>query len=590
MQLVDLSEYVIVVDEAHLLQDYTSMQNKMEVHKNLLRLIKDAKTVIFMSATPKSEIRLFPFKVMEFVKRQLIALDIQLHPVTYGSGKGSKENARYTYMNGVVAEQSRNTKCLVFSNKFYNKWIDYGMGKLDYRFFHSRNKDEEWVECVLNENRTETNLTLATNYLGVGVEIKNEEEVHIFFDLNEGWDINFIVQSLGRPRDAQKIVLHLFYTDADTTSNTWFKNEDFETLRKTLKTAFRHLIKMDNDEPVINLLAARMTGVYDSLFNQGEGNERVEILDINRIIDEYSCMTIFDLDLLKQRLAFDKIKVTENEVVMLLTKDRERIKTEESGLCDMLCSRTNEWWEGVLRRTNDEILSDPDLCYKNKVNASKLLSTCKKIWLNGFDLQQTREYFGSLSVAEKIIGYLNQYCKVRAGSASLEHFDGAEKTKEQFDKEFSIVEKVFNKKYIDYRIDMKLAHIPLRKTSLQLFEYDDILKEFYCFESNSDLCVDDDIPDPFVGPSYKECMKGNKEEIAKMNGKIGGKRSSSKKPMSIKSKETGEVKTFSSREECMHYLNISSRTFSKFRKGGGIKKIPDWIPVEVVEGELGCAS
>ena len=40
----------------------------------------------------------------------------------------------------------------------------------------------------------------------------------------------------------------------------------------------------------------------------------------------------------------------------------------------------------------------------------------------------------------------------------------------------------------------------------------------------------------------------------------------------------------------MHYLNISSRTFSKFRKGGGIKKIPDWIPVEVVEGELGCAS
>ena len=523
--------------------------------------------------------KLYPFNVMKFVKIQPTLLEIQLHPLKYGKGRGSKENARYSYMNQLIAEQANKTKCLVFSNKFYTKWQDYGMNKLDYRLFHSRNKGEEWVECILNENRPETNITLATNYLGIGVEIKNEEEVHIYFDLNEGWDMDFIIQSLGRPRDAKTIVLHFFYTEKDTGIRSNLDDEDLKTI---LSTAFDYLVteNRESGEPILNLLAARMTKVFDSLYNQHKNNDKIESLIISRILNGYRNMSIWDLDLLVKRLKFESVIVHQNNVVELLSTGK-RIKVEETALCDMLCSRTDEWWERNVNRTNESVLWDPDLIYNDKVRAGKLLTMCRKIWWNGFNLRDTREYFGSISTAEKVIGYLNRYCQVKSGQISMEYFEGSEKSKEEIEKEFSIVEKVFHKEYLDYRIDRECARIPMRNIPLIPYDFNDIFKEVWDLSESNDIVENNDIPSPFVGQTYNGRLSEKKTEMSLINGKIGGKKSSPRKNISIQRISTGEVMEFPSKTDCMKFLKISSATFSKFIKEGGTKKTLDWVPVQV---------
>jgi hypothetical protein len=579
MNDVDLRDYIVVVDEAHLLQDYSSMKGKVDVHRILLQMIETARQVIFMSATPKNEMNLFPFTVLEFIKRQPQLLEIVKHPIKY-HGRGSKENARYTFMNKIILEQSKKTKCLVFSNKNYNKWHSYGMKNTDYKLFHSRNKGEEWVECVLNDNTTSSDITLATIYLGVGVEIKKENEVHIFFDLDEGWDMDFIIQTLGRPRDAEKLVLHWFYTDKVITNDKTF---DLEDKKSILSTAFRHLViqNENTDEPLLNLLAARMTGVYDSLFKQYNGNDKVEALIISQIISNYCNVTVYDMDLLLKRVLYKNVCVRENDVEELLTKGKKRIKTEETTLYDILCSKSDNWWRDIIVNMErfENVLAGPDMVYDNKVNAFNTLKQCKWIWNEGFNLQQVRDYFETISTAERIIGYLSKYCKVKAGNVSVCSFDGSETIKERLEKEFSIVEKVFTQEYIDYRIEKIVNRHPMREYPLGPPILDEIFKEVIGLDERETL--EEYVPYPFNGTSYKECLKKDKQELSELNGKIGGKTSSPKKEVILKNSRSEEVKKFDSKESCMKFLKISPATFSKYLKVGHTKKVVDWIPIMI---------
>ena len=68
----------------------------------------------------------------------------------------------------------------------------------------------------------------------------------------------------------------------------------------------------------------------------------------------------------------------------------------------------------------------------------------------------------------------------------------------------------------------------------------------------------------FATPTYKDALKRIPQSELRS---IGGKSSSPKKVISIINTETDEIQSFDSKSECMKFLGISSRTFSKFVKG-----------------------
>ena len=121
---IDISEYIIIIDEAHLLQDYSAIDGKFQRIADLLSIIDDAKQIIFMSATPKYETKLFPFAMKKFVKVKQQTLNIYGHPLKY-AGKGSKEATRYSKMLNYI--RSIDGKHIIFSNKHQECWKKYGL-------------------------------------------------------------------------------------------------------------------------------------------------------------------------------------------------------------------------------------------------------------------------------------------------------------------------------------------------------------------------------------------------------------------------------------------------------------------------------
>ena len=87
------------------------------------------------------------------------------------------------------------------------------------------------------------------------------------------------------------------------------------------------------------------------------------------------------------------------------------------------------------------------------------------------------------------------------------------------------------------------------------------------------LGLDDEIGETldieiFRGDTYIECLQRISQTELRS---LGGKSSSPKKVISIINTETNEKKTFESKGECMKFLNISTRTFSKFVKESQIR-------------------
>ena len=87
------------------------------------------------------------------------------------------------------------------------------------------------------------------------------------------------------------------------------------------------------------------------------------------------------------------------------------------------------------------------------------------------------------------------------------------------------------------------------------------------------LGLDDEIGETldieiFRGDTYIECLQRISQTELRS---LGGKSSSPKKVISIINTETDEKKTFESKSDCMKFLKMSSRTFSKFVKGSQVR-------------------
>lgn len=564
---LDLSEYIIVVDEAHLLQDYSAIPGKMSTNRDLLEVLPNADKIIFMSATPKTEIKLFDFEILEFEKIQHQNLDIICHPIKY-IGRGSKEVTRYNYMINYIKKTTQDSgyKSVIFSNKYQECWKKYGLKDIDYTWFHSMNKDDANVCSILDFNKLSTDITLATIYLGVGVEIKNEKEIHIWFDLNEGWDKDFIIQSLGRPRDAQVIHIHFFFTaDKDITS---VRLNDREV--EAIEMAFGHLIELRDDDgclPTVNLIAARMTGVYDSNFNIYKCKDKVQALKVGQIISNKEYMTVYDMDLLR-KLPYSKITVKYMDAVDIDTENKKRIKRHETDLEEFLLSRSDGWWLEHETKTYNELLDELDILIIDRKNGRTMIEKCKYIWRKGFNLRLVFNYFGSINKAYEIIGWLCNYCDVKTGSKSITEFDGARQDiitsiKGQFD----TVERIFNTSYLQWRVDKILLKQPIRTHSIV---YNDDMLELLGIEVGVSQTSSNDQPEVFNGVSYNDIVGKVKKERVERIGKANAK------SIKIQNIETGEVFEFDKTKEAIEFLGTNKPSFNNWKNGKKVKALTNW--------------
>ena len=563
---LDLSEYTIIVDEAHLLQDYSAIGGKLRTITELLEILPNAKQVIFMSATQKSEVKLFPFEILKFTKTKNQNLIITGHPLRY-VGRGSKEATRYTQMINYIT--AIDGKHIIFSNKHQECWKKYGIANLDYTWFHSQNIEDYRMQSILNDNKLLTDITLATIYLGVGVEIKHEKDVHIWFDLSEGWDKAFIEQSIGRPRDAENIHLHFFYSvDSERREGT-FTDEELETI----DNAFKALVIDIDGIPTVNLIAAKLTGIYDSNFNTYSCRDKVQLLRIGQIVSNRDYFTIHDIELLK-RLPYKNITVRHNDVYILNTDGKERYNRPETMLKQHLCSRSDRWWmeKHNNNTTYEDMLIELTPYFIDKKNARTMLSNCRYVWKNAIGLNDADMFFDSMTLAADVISDMNNYCDVKAGKLVLEDFVGSETTKENIMLRFQKVEMAFTKEYLDYRIDCILLNkSAIPETS---FEFDAILLEMMglsCEKTESQK-----VPYPFKEANWKAVLKKLKPSLNKVNGKKGG---GQKKSIKLLNTKTNEVFEFTCKTDCMKYLGVTPNTFSRFLKNEPIIKLTDWKPI-----------
>ena len=571
---LDLSEYTVVVDEAHLLQDYSAISGKLYTNRELLNVLPNVKKCIFMSATPKSEIKLYPFEVLEFEKIQEQKLDIITHSLSY-DGRGSKSATRYQYMLNYIRKTSKDSdfKSVIFSNKHQDLWKVYGLDGTDYTWFHSLNINDPNVASILSENKVLTDITLATSYLGVGVEIKHEKEIHIWFDIDEGWDRDFITQSIGRPRDAEVIHLHLFYTCDKTKTEGRLTIEEVESIEK----AFKHLVDNIDETPTVNLIAAKMTGVYDANFNTYDCKDKVEILKIGQLISNRDYFSIFDIDLLK-KLPYKTITVKHYDNVTLNTDGKKRQTRNEAELETHLLSRSHRWWKEREEKPYEEILAEINVFINDKRNAREMLKKCKHIWRSGFNLQDSVRFFESLNKAYDIIKLMERYCKVKSGELSMQYFEGADgDTIKDIENSFKLVETIFNKEYLEYRIDKMILHQPILAESL---EFDYILNELLGLTEEEDAknLTNTDVPYPFNGGKYKETV-AELRESQRRNKVSDSVSKANSKTIKFMNTKTGEVLEFKSQTEAAKHFNVSKGQISKVIKSETCKTISDYKPI-----------
>lgn len=565
---IDLSEYIVVVDEAHLLQDYCTISGKYENIIRMLGLIKNAKQIIFMSATPKAERKLFNFEMLKFLRFKDQNLNVEFHPLKY-IGKGSKEAARYTEMLNTI--HNTNGKHLIFSNKHQEMWKKYGLKDIDYTWFHSKNIEDPKMQSILKNNKLLTDITLATLYLGVGVEIKNEKEIHIWFDLNEGWDKAFIEQSIGRPRDAENIYLHFFYTyDVELKTGALTPEEI-----QSVENAFKNLVIDIDGIPTVNLIAAKLTGIYDANFDSYDDADKrkIEMLKLGQIINNKDYFTVYDIDLLK-RLPYNKFTTKFHDKLILNTDGKDRINRTEDQLKLHLCSKSDRWWYAWSRDgyTFDDKLTELEVYWNDKYNANKMLEDCKKVWNGAIDLSLADEYFGSMTLARAVLSDVNNYCDIKSGRKTMKDFEGGEETKENIEKSFKRVETTFNKEWLDYRIHRRTIGKKPRPEVIEVV-CDDMLHDILGIENITIGGEDIDIPYPFRNSSWKDTLKELRPVTNKDNAKKGGAK---KQIIVLTNSITKEKLEFESKSECMEHFDVGRTQFSRWMKGETIKKMNGW--------------
>lgn len=547
---MDLSGYTVVVDESHLLEEYIGVRRGITT--DLLTMLSGAGKVIFMSATPKSDINMFKFTKMTFEKIQPQDIKIYQHPMKM-EGTGSREASEYEYIINYVKKLSEvGEKVIVFSNKKQESWKKYGLENETVTYFNANNIENEQVQSILKDNKLDNNITLSTKYMGCGVEVKGEKEVHIVFNLNEGFDKDFIVQSIGRPRSSggvERVVVHFFYTEG----RKWSTRVGEEELVK-LENAFKNLVtEGEEGERSINILAAKMLNIFDPEFNNYSVRDKIEILWFGNYVNERIYHTPYSVDVLR-KMPYRKVEVINLDAEVINTDGRVRRVRREDELLDYLCSL--EGWQITelgKKEGYEKLLKNGEIPYNDITNARKVITDVKYIIRRGLELRECLDYFDDVKRAVAALRSLVTYARIQAGINTVEEFDGSEEAKKNLDAEIEKVKRIFTEGYIQKVVDEMCGVVTPVDVELD-WNFADVVG----------VSVGKIEKEPvFIGKSYDDVKKKMSKEKA---GKKGGVKGSPKKSIKIKRMSDKKVFKFDSKSEAMKWIGWSSQKFSKFIK------------------------
>lgn len=566
-----LNKYIIVLDESHLLEDYIEIREF--VINELLTLLAEAGKVIFMSATPKSDIKMFPFEKICYTRKQEQDIIIHRHPLSV-SGKGSKVATVYEEMVKWIKAQKN--KVIVFSNKKQELWKTYGLDCEGVTYFNSNHINDDAVQAVLQRNVLVYNITLSTLYMGCGVEVKHEKEVDIVFHLNEGFDTSSIIQSIGRPRSGdggvEKVNIHFFYTE-DCKFKGYYTTEDLQNITN----AFDNLTITDEAGIRLNIVAAQMIGIRDSGFDEWKAKEKIKVLKLSYFIGNNTYLSPYSLDVLKG-LPYRKVEIINHPTISLdKTGKKSRIRTEER-LIAYLCSlRMDDLANIVSEDGYDALLNRGDIPYEDKVNARDTISNAMYIARHGIKLKEALLFFGTLKKAVRYIRALENYVAITKGEEVAKEFAGGEETYRKLLLDIEEAKLIFTDDYVNRVKDGTNVPAVINNDDLDIFDFESNI----CWYKEQLEKLEQSYNEQkiFRGNTFKECVKGN---LRKQHGGIlgsnegkrkGGQKGGLKKySIKIQKVESGEVFEFDSKTECMKFLGWSSKKFSDFVKNKRDKK------------------
>lgn len=570
-----LHQYTIIVDESHLLEDYINIREI--VINEFLTLLKRAGKVVFMSATPKSDIKLFPFEKVCFTRIQEQDLVIHLHPLKL-FGEGSKDRAKYEFVTRWIKQ--RNNKVIVFSNKKQEAWKKYGLNCEGVTYFNSNNYNDDGVQAILKENKLINHITLSTIYMGCGVEVKHEKEVDVVFFLNEGFDDSTIIQSIGRPRcsgGVEKVNVHFFYT-TDCSFKGYHTKED----AVFLQNAFDNLVVHENHGTLINVLAAHMTGIRASSFNEWESKNEVKLLKVSQLMRNISYFNPSSVSVLKH-LPYRSIEIKYEDIVDLDRKGEKSIIRSEKKLLFYLCSLSRTKVSHLVNEDGYEALLDSgNIPYDDKKNAREEIRRAVYIAQHGIEISEALHFFGTLKRAVKHIKALDIRISLDIKQETLKRFEGDGSIYDKFLREFEANELIFTDEYKKHRLELlqgKVQNIDVTSDFLNA-EHEEVFLEFLGINKDELNSDNEDVKIPvFRGTTFRNCVSVNKSRsiggsVGSKEGKKKGGQKGGSKTFSVKIQkvDTGEIISFESKTECMNYLGWSSKKFSEFMKNKRDKK------------------
>ena len=238
-RLSSVNNKTLVIDESHLLSDRSNILH--DEIQTVLRMIKEAKRVIFFSATTNILLKDI-FKTNQInITTPVKKLEVQ--PLFY------KDN-RTDVIIKQLSQKTDAIKVLFLNNKttisdIRKDLVRLGVYKNDeIATFTANVKDVASYDYqhLIKEQEINNNikLVLATSKIGEGVNITNDKNFDVLFAGSK--DVHFFAQGLGRLRNAKKLKVSVLF------------NESFKTLKGTKidkRSTYRSLMNEVIKTPIL---------------------------------------------------------------------------------------------------------------------------------------------------------------------------------------------------------------------------------------------------------------------------------------------------------------------------------------------------
>lgn len=475
MNKEDLTDKILIVDEAHLLTTYLGMKGKLEAMEKILLNMDVCKKVIFLSATPSGERYIRPFKVISFIKKTNANVIIHTKKLDVDGVKGKKGGVYVPCYKRIINDMMKERHVIVFSNRKRGKWDEAGIqqliddkawGEYNSTIKNAKGKNECYEMLKGEEgNKMLYDWIFATCFLGVGVEVKCDKDGnrirdgHVVFFVDEGFDVSFIEQCIGRFRDMEdemiNIHVHLYYTK-NTHPTSVYTLEDY---KGKCARYYEEAVGMEDEGGVrYNILMQRFFGVSGKKVNPELNNDVHEAIGkmmAYKIYNEKHYASVEDVITHIGKLPYKKIEVMEEEEIEV-NSDGKRYNMKEKEFGEYVMGLNKGALLSMLENYGTNELMNKecgfDIPFKNYSKVSRYIDVLRKIYKRGWDVYEWIQFAkGEISKIEKMYRVLKIYMLMKSEDSVIDNKDDFEfvGSEEVMKKGVKEAELIFEKWFLD---------------------------------------------------------------------------------------------------------------------------------------------